>query len=133
MKARRFFREKTIDLLNKEYEFWELTPKNGQSLEVSTKNAIKWEFKGTVYRLGKNGNSLLLAMEKPKEADNDEDIIVLKYEREYDFHRIKPLVEANFVHRRCVLSKKDEEVIQYLNAGASSFDGRPFAYSFDDD
>jgi hypothetical protein len=131
IKAHRFFRDKTIDLLNKEYEFWELTPKNGLSLEETISNTIKWEIRGTVYRLGKDGNSLLFAMEKPDEPLNEEDNAVTKYEREYDFNRIKPLIEAHFEHRRCQLSKNEGEVIQYVDEGCSSGQKNSFCYMFD--
>jgi hypothetical protein len=132
-KARRFFRDSTIDLLNKEYEFWELIPKNGQSIEDATQSTITWEFRGTVYRLGKAGNSLLFAMEKPDEFDCEEGFINATHERRYDFLRIKPLVNAHFEHRRCILSKNEEKKIEYLQDIGSPGLSRSYSYSFDDD
>lgn len=117
-KARRFFSDRTIDLLNKEYEFWELVPKDGKSLEETVQSIVKWELRGAVYRLGKEGNSLLMAMEKPYQTLNEDDIIYTKYAREYDFYRIKNIVDSTFIHRRCLLSKEDGKVIQYLSNDA---------------
>lgn len=50
-KARRFFRDCTIELMNKMYIFWELQPKDGQKLKDVLTNIVNWELRGMVYRL----------------------------------------------------------------------------------
>lgn len=134
-KARCFFRNNTIELLNKKYEFWELTPKTNKTIEETLSNTIKWELRGLVYRLGKNSNSLILAMEKPCEPDNEEDIPVLKYEREADFQRVAPVVQENFKYRRCVLSKSKERFVDYIDnqSGVAPQHGFFFFFFFFDD
>lgn len=112
IKARRFFREKTIDLMNDEYEFWVLTPRNGKTLEETLTNTVKWDLRGVVYRLNKN--ALLLAMEKPDDPRHDEDVYLTKYERIEVFERIRPIIEANFNHKRCALSKEEGVVFEYI-------------------
>lgn len=131
-KARHFFRDRTIDLLNKEYEFWELVPKDGKSLEETVQSIVKWELRGAVYRLGKEGNSLLMAMEKPDEPLNEDDIVNTKYEREYDFYRIKSIVDSTFIHHRCLLSKEDGKVIQYVSDDTTPSKGHFFFFFFFD-
>lgn len=115
IKAHRFFRERTIALLNEEYEFWELRPLNGKTLDETFKNTVKWELRGTVYRLGKNGDSLLLAFEKPDDNVEDYDVLQNNYERELDFERVKPIIESSFRFRKCILSY-GTEIIEYVGA-----------------
>lgn len=110
-KAHRFFRNQTIKLMNKEYEFWILKPKRYQELKDALTDSIKWGLRGVVYSLDKY--SMILAMEKPDEPRNDEDICLTKYERIEVFNRIKPLVEENFYHKRCILSKEKGVVFEY--------------------
>lgn len=131
-KAHKFFRERTIDLLNREYEFWELSPKGGKKLEESLSNSEKWRLRGMVYRLGKDGNTLLLALEKPDDPLNEEDIEYLRYEREEDFHNIKSIVTTTFEIRRCELSKKPGEVLSYIDESYASKHGFFFFFFFDD-
>ena len=113
-KAHRFFRDKTIDLLNQKYEFWELKPKVGKSLEETLTDTVKWELRGLVYRLGQNGHSLLFAMEKPAEAEGEDNIIYLQKERQADFMRVSHVIVPLFNYRRCFLSKKTGESISYM-------------------
>jgi len=129
-KARRFFRERTIDLMNKQYEFWELRPKNGKTLEETLTNTVKWALRGAIYRLGED--ALLFAMEKPAEPMNEEDAYYTKYERVKDFEELKPIINANFSHRRCILSKKDNAVVDYIDPNTHS-NGFFFFFFFDDD
>ena len=113
-KAHRFFRDKTIDLLNRKYEFWELKPKVGKSLEETLTDTVKWELRGMVYRLGQNGHSLLFAMEKPADAEGEDNIIYLQKERQADFMRVSHVIVPLFNYRRCFLSKKTGESISYM-------------------
>ena len=120
IKAHRFFRDKTIDLLNRKYEFWELKPKAGKSLEETLTDTIKWELRGMVYRLGQTGESLLFAMEKPADAEGEDNIIYLQKERQADFERVSHVIAPLFNYRRCLLSKKAGEVISYIEDKRSS-------------
>lgn len=110
-KARRFFRKGTIELLNREYEFFLLEPKVG-TLEAVLANETKWLLRGHCYRLGIDGEKLLLALEiptsttalsDPSEVANNIDII--NY-----YNAIRPVVESSFDCTRCRLNEEDKEL-----------------------
>lgn len=133
-KARKFFKDKTIDLLNEQYEFFLLEPKDGKKLEGVMKDNVKWSLRGLCYRLGKDSNQMILAMEKPSETDENSDPAILEnnYRIKEDFNRIKPVLREMFDYRRCILSKSSDhivELIQGTNAGGTFF----FFFFFDDE
>ena len=109
-KARRFFRDCTIDLMNAKYEFWKLLPKDGKKLQDVLTNEVKWELRGMVYSLGQD--ALILAMEKPEEPENERDAYYTKYGPMLDFDRIKPLVKGNFKYSCCKLSKQKDLIVE---------------------
>ncbi len=114
-KAHRFFRNGTIDLLNSRYVFWVLSPKAGKTLKETLQSTVKWDLRGLVYRLGNENENLLLALEKPREPEKDENRSYTIYERNAEFNRIKPIVQNLFEHKRCLLSKERDQHIQYVD------------------
>lgn len=116
-KARRFFKDKTIDLLNSHYEFFLLEPKDDQKLEAVMKDDVKWTLRGLCYRLGKNSNNLILAMERPLETDENSDPSILdsNYRINEDFKRVKPVLKERFNFQRCLLSKGANEIVKIIS------------------
>ncbi len=123
-KARRFFRDSTIDLMNDKYEFWELSPKSGK-LDTALPDSIKWRLRGMIYRLGKHGQTLLFAIEKPQGKNKQKSID--KFSLEY-----QPIIDQYFNHKRCILSKNSNETITYIDTKASASHGF-FFFFFDDE
>ena len=114
-KARRFFKGGTIDLLNRMYEFFILSPKSG-TLESAMTDSIKWGLRGMCYRTGENSEQLLLALEKPgllqpATEKTGEYVSLLKE----DYRRIKPIVETSFNCLRCELSGIDSAPLREID------------------
>lgn len=118
-KAHQFFRDQTIKLMNKTYAFWVLKPHNGKTLKETLNDTLKWKLRGTIYKL--TDESLLFALEKPLEGENEQDNILFKYEREKDLVSFKSIIDENFIYERCILSNKDNCVIEYTPEKDSSW------------
>lgn len=76
--AKRIFRSKLIDLLNSEYDFYKLTPKEGNSLEVFISRHFRLLI-GKIYRPAQSENELLLALKK---EENNNRHLLLQLEQE---------------------------------------------------
>ena len=113
-KARLFFKNKTIDLLNSKYEFYVLEPKNGLRLEDFIGADLKWQLRGMCYRLGKDSNQMILAVERPSDIDENSDPSILydNFLIEEDVKRIHPIIRDCFTIRRCALSKNPNAIIE---------------------
>ena len=111
-KAYKFFRERTIALLNEKYEFWRLTPK-----VKPIPDEVKWQLRGMSYAL-KNGR-LLLAIQKPDRSGDDCKI-------ENDVKLIAPIIRANFEYQACALSTNDSFIV------IENSDKRSFSFDLED-
>lgn len=114
-KAHKLFRERTIDLLNSNYDFYILTPKNGKTLEEVMKGSVKWDLRGMVYRISQTEQQLLLAFEKPYTDADDSGTLYnnmrIQEDKEMYTERVQPL----FDEQRCLLSKDPEQLFDFID------------------
>lgn len=114
-KARRLFRDRTIELLNQNYDFYILTPKDGKRLEEVMKGSVKWDLRGMVYRISQTEQQLLLAFEKPwYRSDNYEfsyNNIIIQEDKDMYTKRVHQL----FDEQHCVLSKNPDKLFDLID------------------
>ena len=114
-KARRLFRDMTIELLNQNYDFYILTPKDGKRLEEVMKGSVKWDLRGMVYRISQTEQQLLLAFEKPwYRSDNYEfsyNNIIIQEDKDMYTKRFHQL----FDEQHCVLSKNPDKLFDLID------------------
>lgn len=110
-RARKFFRNQTIDLLNEKYSFWILEPKDGATLEEVMKDDVKWRLRGLVYRLGQDANHIILALQTPYDNPQEPELIQENFEIERVSKSLTTFIPSLFNIRQCKLSKKEGEYI----------------------
>ena len=114
-KAHRLFRQRTIDLLNRHYDFYILTPKDGKTLEEVMKGSVKWDLRGMVYRYSQTEDKLILAFEKPDYHNDDDNTkfsnSIIAEDRIMYEARVKPL----FDEKPVVLSKDPENPFEFID------------------
>ena len=114
-KAHRLFRERTIDLLNRHYDFYILTPKGDKTLDDVMQGSVKWDLRGMVYRISQTEQQLLLAFEKPWDDSGCRDYtynnIRIQEDKLMYTERIKPL----FDEQHCELSKNPDDLFMFID------------------
>lgn len=130
-RAHRFFRDQTIDLLNSKYGFWELEPKNGASLDEILKDNVKWALRGVAYRMGRDSNKLILAIENKTPNAQEVPELENNFRIDEDMKRLAEIVPTLFDCKACKLSKKEGEYIEYISALKES--GKGFFFFFFDE
>jgi len=114
-RARKFFRNQTIDLLNSKYWFCELKPKDNADLETILKDEVKWSLRGVTYRMGANSNNLILSIEKPTKDAKEAFELDNNLRIEEDLKRLASIIPVLFDYKPCILSKNDGEYVQYVS------------------
>lgn len=112
-RAHKFFRDQTIDLLNSQYNFWVLEPKNDAPLEEILNDNVKWALRGMVYRMGRNSNKLILAIENQVKDSEESAPLENNLSIEDDIARLNKIIPELFNRTQCKLSKKEGEFVDY--------------------